>query len=1633
MAEKSSPSASSTSTTTANVGKLYRLLFDGGTKALKIQLEKHFTPFPSKLVNFLKTNPDEIQKLVERNVINRDQLNQLHPDGGSDPDPEKFDISLIIPILTNFCSSVRRPRTGWDNMPHEKDRSLSAKLVRLRLFRNKLVHSPNTRFIEKEFLDLSKNLRGILCSLGLPSSDIENFWRLEDCDEKYYFELLKKWADSEEDSKRRFKAIYENQVKAQQTLQDTNQRVHTVEQNQVEASKLQQVDHKTLEDTHQVAQDTNQRVHRVEQNQREADKLRQVDHRTLADTHQVAQDTNQRVLLVEQNQMEAGKLQQEDHRTLEDTRQVAQDTNQGVHRVEQNQMEADKLRQVDHRTLADTHQVAQDTNQRVHRIEQNQMEAGKLRQVDHRTLADTHQVAKGVQRSVKDTKQIVEKVLRTQQETQQQIKKVAADAKERRDKGKEDEALRKLAKVDTERVIQYHSGKYQEGTRLHIFEKIKLWLDDLTSENRVMVISGDAGMGKSVIAAVVCQRMQHAGRLSGSHFCQHNKERYRNPKVMLQSLACQLCDVLPEYKSELVKKLSRNLGVDMNSLEVQELFEFLFEEPLCGVGDPGRNLLLVIDGLDESEYKGRNELLDVIANHFCSLPAWVRFCVTARPEVNIASRLTKFNPVQLKQEDEENVKDIRLFLERQLSKVIQLRFQEVVISELARKAAGHILYAYLMADFINNNFSSFTPEDLGRTLPSGVSSVYQKYFERLEKDLKSIEELTISADQFLTFLSAFAAAKEPLPLDFVSKMLRSDAKSLACHRKVRKAIDCISTLLPVQDGCIHFFHKSVKDWLTDRTANGEHRFSVNEKQGHLALSELCTDELNDVKRKGFHDAEISGIARYALQHGVYHMLESEEVEESTRSFEEIVNNYVTDLDIVYAKLCVHNLVNFEDIIFVQKREAFKTLSVESKRALRTLLSLLRKYNRTLTAHHHAIFQVMANEGGDVFAGEAKKLLQTRYHEIPYMTYVHSVAEEKQCEWEAFFSCTSPVVCFDISPQQEFMVCECMDGTIYLWSLQTGILQWTRPVKIKKNYDDCEVYRTLPNSPVLSFYRSVAFHPSQTFVLPGILSHAYSFEGDLLPLFPRSNCRFSVCSIKGDENKMITDCHDDAKHLVMWNLENGEKITQIIRNEVVLSFAWSPDGNLLAISHFSGLICLVDAKNCFKALAEVAIPQACGIIKFAPSLQFLYCLCMVPNMTVRTYPDQRSFCLMVSKSPSGIFSLDLSGGNFDLVPRVDESFSKGGYLMGDPIAYDRYCKLSFVLNNESELSIPCIGSEIIVMYRTLEHAETYGILRRVAFAIDGKTVYGVTEGNELALVSLDVSSGELKAEKKTRYFTVPEQRLGYHDICLIPVMGGVLFKVTGEDVQLWNSELSQCRSWRSLCEFTSLMPVSDRCVACVGKGSEVSVLDTSSGDIVKTIPLHLEGCETGYVLCNLDINSKYQLLFKKRDSVQLSDGKRLLWKRTFTTGVSPRMFSPTGEYVIISVDNGLGQEDIVVLDASSGNTLHKLNTVNSVFDCAFVSNTGCVIGCTSAHVPGGTILQLFNVATGDLLSVLDMFPSPPCWASFPQKGLIAVGHNFHNLSNRLCSFIEIKLPRENVNQEGTQCFFCSSKLLRVLKK
>ena len=133
---------------------------------------------------------------------------------------------------------------------------------------------------------------------------------------------------------------------------------------------------------------------------------------------------------------------------------------------------------------------------------------------------------------------------------------------------------------------------------------------------------------------------------------------------------------------------------------VEELFALLFKEPLSTVTKPGRNMLMVIDGLDESEYQERNELLDVLAKHLSKLPCWIRFLCTTRPERNIAEALKHLKPFQLEPNDDKNMEDIKHFIENKTHYLIKPEKKRAIVEKLVEKSEGLMLYAYFLVLFI---------------------------------------------------------------------------------------------------------------------------------------------------------------------------------------------------------------------------------------------------------------------------------------------------------------------------------------------------------------------------------------------------------------------------------------------------------------------------------------------------------------------------------------------------------------------------------------------------------------------------------------------------------------------------------------------------------------------------------------------------------------------------------------------------------------------------------------------------------------------------------------------------------------------------------------------------------------------
>ena len=1562
------PSTLASSVEKTNGAKLSRLLIDGGSTVLRKIFDRYHPP--ANLLADLNTNYHTLNNLLRRRVLHKPQWDLLFPPGGATPDSNTFDITLLFLLLTNICG-LSPPPSGWHTKPPASDTSVEANLARIKFFRNKLYgHVTTTGIDTTTFSALWLEISTVLVALGLTQAEIDRL-KAEHCGEEDFIDVLFEWADSEEDIKSQLKDIHQSQSKAQQAVDE----VHLT---QLEDRKILQGSKRKLEEVHQVQIKTQQTVDEVRQSHSKTQK-------TVDEVRQSQIKTHQAVNEVRQSQLEDRGTIQDSNMKLQEVFQINRKAHQLVTNVHETQIGDGKIIQKMSQSQTDVERAVAKLLERQHEF--------------HKTLQE-------IKSRVEETHG---KLLRAQGEHLN-----TEDLERQREKHIEKEILNKLSKIDTLKNVRCHADRYVQGTRLSIFAKVEGWLDDRSSPNRVMVISGNAGMGKSVISAVMCEKMQEAGRLAGSHYCQHDRARHRNPKVMLQSLASQLCNFLPDYKKALVEKVSRNLGVEINNMEVKDLFEVLFEEPLTSLTpthDPSLTYLMVIDGLDESEFQGRNELLDVIANYFQNLPLWIRFLVTTRPERNIAEALKNLHPLQLDPNIEENVKDIHLCFEKQVSHLLQSEHQEIILQALVKKSEGVMLYAYYLVDFIKKEVPVVTPKLLDNTLPSGISSVYHSYFKRLEAEL--YKELKVNEDQFLNFLHALAAAREPLPLGFVSKLLLPVKSTSVTQGKVNAAIACVSALLPVQYQCIHFFHKSVKDWLTEES---EYRHAYFLAKGHEVLSGLCIDELGEVKRKGVNCAQFNDTTQYALQHGVQHMLQVEDAR--VCSLDEVVTKFVLDVELVYAKLCVNVTAAFEDIVCVQKQVGIE----ECHRALNTLLVLLRKHIVTLEKLPHTIFQTLLNEGGPELSSEALTLLGTKFSETPYMEYL--LKEDLQGGVRTKFQCSAVVACFDVSPQLDYMVCECKDNTIQLWSLHTGKQLWKQNVKVTKDYyqmyddfadfedlnDFCGPYRAVKNYNK-AFFRSVVFHPTEHLVLPGILSHAYTFDGDLKPLFLSSKCRFCICSISADKTKMLTDCPNDAKSIIMWSLTDGSEMNRFSWSYDIASFAWSRDGRLLAIADLHGSIGLLDATDDYRTLALTTIPEVCGIIKFSPDCRWLYCLALT-----RAWCDL--FGLDVRMENDGNFFLDVLPFEESYHPWEFESCSESGFLLGDPfyLPSERDTILSrspgfvFVLNEKSVLGVFSGSSIIQTLHLDELTKDSAGApittARKVVFSLNGDTLFVTTRsgGSPATLMGWDISSGIFKPGKSV-----------FEGTGLVAVRGGVLLQTSRDTLELWNFELSECiRSWTDLKHVAEVIPISEERVACevqCNLESKVIIVDTTREGILSTITVH--GL---FVACN----RKCHLITTVGDKLQMHCGDKLLWKMSLRFSLSsPRVtFSPTEQYCV------LHNEDLYLLDIVLGKTLRKFfySSKDEYFslyhlDCKFVSDEDCVV--YFGDESSGYFLQLFNVKSGDLLSEIALESQVYSFAACPRERLIAIGFEDSKVNFKV---LQVKLPGDKHNRKSKRSGF-----------
>jgi len=533
-----------------------------------------------------------------------------------------------------------------------------------------------------------------------------------------------------------------------------------------------------------------------------------------------------------------------------------------------------------------------------------------------------------------------------------------------------------------------------------------------------------------------------------------------------------------------------------------------------------------------------------------------------------------------------------------------------------------------------------------------------------------------------------------------------------------------------------------------------------------------------------------------------------------------------------------------------------------------------------------------------------------------------------------------------------------------------------------------------------------FHPTEDLLLPGILSHAYTFDGDRKPLFPSSKCDFQLCSIPAEKIMMLTDCPKDGKSVIMWSLTDGSEINRFTWSDRIKFFAWSRDGRLLAISDVSGSIGLLDVMDGYRTLARTTISVGCGIIKFSADCRCLYCVnidCCV------------LFRFGVNMENDGTFSLAVLPDKVSYYPLKFKSYSETGFLLGDPffLPFERDTTiplstgLGFVLNEQFVLGVS-LGSSVIEMLQldvlTKDSARvSTTAVGKVVLSLNGDTLFVLTrtDGSLATLMAWDISSGMFTPGKR-----VFEDFRGFDEHNLVAVREGVLLETSLGTFELWNFELSECiRSWTDLGDITEVVSISEERVACEGFG-EVIIVDTTREGILSTIPIHGR-----FLACN----SKCHVITTDEEELQTQCGDVVFWKISFPAAICSLLlttFSPTEQYCVLA---DVLDADLYVLDVVLGKLLRtvlcepmKLANVH----CKFVSDE-CVVYFAD-RLGGYYFLQLFNVKSGDLLSKIVVESRVYSLTACPHKRLIAIGFEDSNVNFRV---LQVKLPGDKHSRKN----------------
>ena len=650
--------------------------------------------------------------------------------------------------------------------------------------------------------------------------------------------------------------------------------------------------------------------------------------------------------------------------------------------------------------------------------------------------------------------------------------------------------IHKLNPAHFESEILYYSEKHHKGTRSWLFDHIQDWHSKAEADNNICVITGNPGMGKSVVAAMLCCKGNQNGLLAGCFFFQHGKIKRSTPRMLVQTLAYQLCSSIPFYY-DIVSEILVN--TDITEMDCEQLFTHIICKPLHKLDSMGyKNKYIVIDALDECDFELQHDLVKLINNQFVEMPNGINFILTTRPEIMIMNNVRRFQMlIELSPTNPHNIKDIKLFLSDVLKHTLSQTDFEAGLNLLIQRSEGMFLYFYYAIGTLLDKNEVVSLTELESLLPAGIYDYYDQNIQRLYK--------TLGPDNYHTLFQAVVATRSEIPQELVAPLLQINDKD-AAH-----VMQAVSIILPVYEGNFHVFHKSIQDWLIDKEMAGE--FFVDVSRGHKNLAKLCGSIFEDISSGRILPSELnsSSVKLYAVDNIVHHFCNCHPTEDVVHQLFSVLLN----LQFIYYRLI--QTKGSIDFLLEDFAEATKYLKPFVKKGQQIEIDIwikfIKRYAHQLSSMPYLIYQLALNEslqcfGVDKFASDPASF----FPGISMYMEVKNKSHNVNIPLMSFAANTSLTCCIQ-SIDQKLIIASDAHGTIYAWNKETAQLLHTIQIRRYTCIEFISVLSASPDGNVVAF---------------GDTHHAFNLErGNLVPLIPSTaGGDTNACAFSSDNTMLL---------------------------------------------------------------------------------------------------------------------------------------------------------------------------------------------------------------------------------------------------------------------------------------------------------------------------------------------------------------------------------------------------------------------------------------------------------------------------------------------------------------------------------